>query len=220
MSAIPVPYVGTGVNSQIVLGHYAVAQQSGAIAATPSALDVHARIRWAPTLASYLCVLMRLKLGWAIISAVTTTVRMVYQASIARGFTVDFTTACTQINMSTVTGTNMMRPGMSNSLMGAAGPGIATTAPCTGMTYALDNAPFAICVWPGLLSVTATGTAVAQQAGMAGQMLPIYEWTGLGQHPVILGNNMGVAVQLTNAGWASGTVSLNDQWEWGEVLLF
>lgn len=220
MSAIPVPYIGTGSQQQTVLGHYAVGQVSGAIAATPTALDVHASIRWAPSQQGALLVLMRLRLGWAVISAVTTTVRMAYQASIARGFTVDFTTAATAINMSTVTSTNSMRRTMANSQMGANGPRICTTAPQTGQTYTLDNAPFCIGVWEGLHSVTATGTAVAQQAGAAGEMKDVYNWTALGSHPVVLSNNEGVAVQLVHTGWATGTVSLYTQWEWAEVLLF
>lgn len=213
MSAIPVPYT----SGQTILGHYAVAQVSGAIAATPTALDVHASIRNGTS--NYL-VLMRLKVGWAVISAVTTSVRIAYQASIARGFTVDFTTASTAINMSTVSKSNSMRAVMSNSGLGANGPRICTTAPMTGQTYTLDNAPFAITTWPTLISTTATGTAVAEQAGMAGNMQTLYEWTGLGQHPVVLGNNEGVAVQLVHTGWATGTVSLYTQWEWAEVAAF
>lgn len=220
MSAIPVPYIGTGNQQQVVLGHYSVAQLSGAIAATPTALDPHASIRWAPTNPAALLVLMRLKVGWAVISAVTTAVRMAYQAIIARGFTVDYVTGSTAINMATVAKTQQMRGSMSQSQMGTSGPRITTTGAMSGHTNTLDNAPFAITNWQALQSSTATGTAVALQAGTAGNMQTLYEWTGLGQHPVVLGNNEGVAVQLTHTGWATGTVSLYTQWEWAEVLLF
>lgn len=220
MAAIPVPYIGTGTGGQTVLGHYAVSQLSGSIAATPTALDPHASIRWAPGAAnpSTYLVLMRIKVGWSVITAITTSVRMSYQAIIARQFSVDFTTAATAINMSTVSKTNTMRSGaMSNSLMGTAGPRIATTTVQSGQTYTLDNAPFAITNWnvPSIL----TGT-VSTPAGVAGNMQTLYEWTALGQHPVVLGNNEGVALLLTHTGWASGTVSIYTQWEWAEVLAF
>ncbi len=217
MAAIPVPYIGTGTQNQTILGHYAVSQLSGAIAATPTALDVHASIRWGPTQSSTYLVLMRIKLGWGVISAVTAAVRMAYQASIVRGFTVDYVTGSTAINMSTVNRTNAMRTSMSNSLMGASGPRITTTGAMTGHTNTLDAAPFAIVNWVNQPSGNAT---VTQAIGVAGETKTLYEWTGLGQHPVVLSNNEGVAIQLTHTGWASGTFSLYTQWEWAEVLVF
>ncbi len=212
-----VPYIGTGGQSQTVLGHYGVSQTSGAIAATPTALDVHASIRWAPTLSNTYLVLMRIKLGWGVISAITAAVRMAYQASIARQFTVDFTTAATAINLATTAKSNAMRTSMSASQMGASGPRIATTAPQTGQTYTLDAAPFALTNWVNQPSGNAT---VTQAIGVAGETKVLYEWTGIGQHPVVLSSNEGVVVQLVHTGWASGTVSLYTQWEWAEVLVF
>ena len=220
MSAIPVPYVGTGNQSQIILGHYGVSQLSGAIAATPTALDPHASIRWAPSVSSYLLTLMRLKVGFGVISAITTAVRFAYQASIARNFTVDYVTGSTAINMATTAYTNQMRSTMSKSQLGTLGPRITTTGAISGHTNALDAAPFAITTWQSLVSCTSTGTAVALQAGAAGNMQTLYEWTALGQHPVVLSNNEGIAVQLTHTGWASGTVSLYTQWEWAESINF
>lgn len=197
-----------------VLGHYGVSQLSGAIAATPTALDPHASIRWAPSVTSALCVLARIKVGWHCISAITTAVRMSYQASIARSFTVDYVTGSTAINMANVSKTGAMRSNMSNSLMGTTGPRITTTGAMSGHTNTLDNAPFAFTTWtvPGIL----TGT-VSTVAGVAGPMQTLYEWTGIGQHPVVLSNNEGVVIQLTHTGWATGTVSLCCQWEWAEV---
>ena len=209
------PFVAPG--GQRVRGHYGVAQTSGNIAATPTALDVHASVRWAPTDTSVYFVLLRLRVGWSVITAITTAVRMTYQASIARGFTVDFTTAATAINLGTPSLTNTMRSTMRNSLMGASGPRICTTAPQTGMTYTLDAAPFAIHTWPAELSVTATGTAVAMQPGMAGPMATLYERTAEGQHPPTLSNNEGIAVQLTHTGTATGTYSVFTEWTWAEV---
>lgn len=208
------PYISA--DKQTVLGHYAVAQLSGAIAATPTALDVHASIRWAPTLSNTLCVPLRIKVGWACITAVTTAVRMAYQGSIVRQFTSDFTTAATAINMATVAKSGAMRSSMYPSQMGATGPRICTTAPQTTYTGTLDNAPFGITVWsnPGIL----TGTA-SLVAGVAGNMQTLYERTADGQHPIVLANNEGIVIQLVHTGWASGTISLYMQWEWAECLI-
>ena len=220
MATVPVPYIGGPAGQQTVLGHYAVAQTSGAIAATPTALDCHASIRGAPTLSNTFLVLMRIKLGWSVITAVATAVQIAYQAQIARGFTVDFTTASTAINLSTTGKTNQMRGSMSQSQMGANGPRICTTTVMSGQTATLDAAPFAITNWNAIYSSSATGTATNLVAGSAGPMQTLYEWTGLGQHPVVLGNNEGVFVKITNTGWAGGTVSLYTQWEWAEVFAF
>lgn len=217
----PVPYVGTSGSTQVFLGHYATGQLSGAIAATPTALDVHARLRWAPTLTTAFAVLMRMKWGWHVLTAITAAVRLSYQLSIARAFTVDFTTAITNANMSSPLKTNCMRSGlMSNSQMGTSGPGICTTAPCTGQTYSLDANPFAVSTFPMLTGTNSTGTVVTTSLGMGTFMQALYEWTTHGQHPVVLGNQEGIALQLTHTGHATGTTSLLAQWEWAEVFQF
>lgn len=207
----PLEYAKEG----IILGHYGVAQLSGAIAATPTALDPHASIRWSD--ATRFLVLLRIKAGWHCISAITTAVRMSYQASIARGFTVDYVTGSTRINTAAIPGTNAMRKTMGSSLMGTAGPAITTTGAMSGHTNTLDAAPFAITNWtvPGIL----TGTA-SVVAGVAGPMQTLYECTSPYQHPVVLSQNEGVVVQLTHTGHATGTVSLATQWEWAEVEVF
>lgn len=207
----PLEYASEGT----VLGHYAVAQPSGAIAATPTALDAHASIRWTDT-TRYL-VLMRLRVGWQVISAVTTAVRMAYQASIVRGFSVDFTTASTAISLAAVSNTNKMRSNMGASLMGTAGPRICTTTVMSGQTYTLDAAPFGIVSFPPLTATNSTGTAVALPAGAGSPMMTLYECNANGQHPVVLTANEGVAVQLIHTGIATGTYSLYTEWSWAEV---
>ena len=211
------PYISA--DRQTVLGHYGVAQTSGAIAATPTALDPHASVRWAPANVNAFFVLLRLRVGFGVISAITTAVRTAYQASIARQFTVDYVTGSTAINLATTAKTNAMRSQtMNNSLMGALGPRITTTGAMSGHTNTLDAAPFAITSWQNLVSTTSTGTAVALQAGSGGPMQTLYERGGDGFHPVVLGQNEGIAVQLVHTGWASGTVSLQCEWTWAEVL--
>ncbi len=216
----PVPYAGTGSQSQIVLGHYSVAQLSGLIAATPTALDPHASIRWAPTVSSYLMTLNRLKVGYAVSGAITAAVTLSYQAIIARGFTVDYVTGSTAINMATVLKTGVMRNTMSNSQLGTAGPRITTTGAMSGHTNTLDSAPFATTVWKAITSTNSTGTAVLLNLGEGGPMTALYEWTGHGQHPLVLGANEGVVVRITNTGHASGTLALYTTWEWAESLQF
>lgn len=217
MSAIPVPYVGTGNQSQTVLGHYATAQKSGATVSIGAAGHV-GRIRWAPTLAQAFLVLMRLKVGWTVTTAVSgAATPMDFDAIIARAFTVDYNTAITNVNMASVAKTNQMRGTMSQSQMGTAGPGICTTAVISGQTSTLDNAPFAITTFANQPSGNAT---VTQAIGVGAEMHTLYEWTGLGQHPVVLANNEGIVVREVTAGVVTGTVAIYLQWEWAEVLLF
>lgn len=224
MSAIPVPYIASIGGQQQILGHYSVVQRSGEIAATLGAAAHLARIRWAPTLSNTYLVLMRLKVGISVSTAVNVAVEMTMRAIIARQFSVDFTTNMTQINMATVKATNAMRStgslGMGNSLMGSAGPGTLTTAALSGQTMTVDNAPFAITPIPTLVGTNSTGTVTIVPIGFTSPMITLYEWTGLGQHPVVLAANEGVIVQSHLAGPASGAFGLYTQWEWAEVYAF
>lgn len=212
----PLDYLQGGAT---VLGHYSVCQQSGAIAATPTALDTHASFRWAPTNQNALCVPIRIKIGWQCISAIATAVRMVYSATIARSWTTADSSG-TFANLGAVTKTGAMRTSMGSSLLGTSGPQIAATGAITAGTRTLDADAFAMAVMPALTNVSATGTAVQVNAGGGVPMSVMYEWTGLGQHPIVLANNEGVVIRIVNTGWAAGTVSLNVQWEWAELYAF
>lgn len=209
----PLPY--KFANGGTVLGQYAVAHKSGAIAATPSALDVWSRIRWNPSTSNAKCVLIRLRVGLSVITAVTTTVQHILQASIARSFTVDFSTAITNTSMAGDSG--KLYKGMASSLMGTAGPGICTTAPCTGQTYTLDPSPFAILNLPPL-SPTLGSAAVTEQVGTGSEMYDLYNWYQLGGRPPTLSANEGVVIQNTVAGHATGTIALLAEWTWAEAI--
>jgi hypothetical protein len=113
-----------------------------------------------------------------------------------------------------------MRGSMGNSLMGANGPGICTTAGGTGQALTADAAPFAIATLPPLLlNVNATGTAVLGKAGHAGaDDHAVRVHLALAQHPVVLSNLEGISVQNVLAGYASGTFAIYTQWEWAEVV--
>lgn len=197
-----------------LLGHYCVGQLSGSIAATPTALDAHASFRWAPSLGTALAVIERIRVGWTVLTAITTAVPMAYQATIARSFTVDFTTASTAINLGSVTKTQAMRSNMGSSLLGTAGPRISTTTVMTGKTYTLDTGPIGYAVWNPTQILTGT---VSMPAACAGEMKALYECNDNGQHPIVLANNEGVIVQIVNTGWATGTIGLYVEWTWCEV---
>lgn len=210
----PLPYKFS--NGAVVLGQYKVAQRSGAIAATPTALDDWARIRWVPSTSNAKLVLIRLRCGLSISGAVTTLVQQVLQASVVRSFTSDYTTAITNVSM--VGNSGKMHANMGSSLMGATGPGICTTAPMTTFTGTLDPAPFALDNFPLITAVTATGTAIAGAVGIATPMKTLYEWTGLGDHPVTLSTGEGVVVETVLTGHATGTLVLTTEWTWAEVI--
>ncbi len=204
-----------------VLGHYSVAHSSGALAATIGALGHLASVRWAPTTLTAFFVLVRIRVGISFETSQSDLTRFVFRAIVARGFSVDFTTASTAASMAGVANTNKMRASMGTSLMGTAGPRIATTVVMSGQTLTADAAPFAICTVPTIQPVTATGTAAAVPAGFTSPMQTLYEWTGLGQHPLLLTNNEGVIVQPVYAcPGTAGVFNLHVVWDWAEVKAF
>ncbi len=209
----PLPYKFSA--GSVVLGQYMVAQRTGALAATPGALDQWARIRWNPG-TNAKCVLTKLRVGLTVITAVTTTVQTILQASIARSFSVDHSAAITNISM--VGDSGKMHKGMGSSLMGTSGPGVATTVTISGQTLTLDPAPFAIAPMPLLSSTNSTGTAVLLSAGNTTPMVELYNWQQMGGHPPTLSSLEGIVIQNLLAGHASGTMALEVEWSWAEVI--
>lgn len=199
-------------------GHYKVYHKSGTVAATIGAAGHLARIRWTdPTL---LLALLKIRVGITINGAVTTATQFALQAVIVRGFSVDFTTAITNTSLAAVGGTNQARTsgGMKASRMGTAGPGICTTTVMSGQTLTADAAPFAGATLPGIVPVTATGTAVALPVGFGTTMHELYKADfGSGEHPITLSQNEGVVIQPSIAGPADGTFVLHVEWTWAEV---
>lgn len=203
-----------------LLGHYKVFHKSGALAATVGAAGHLARIRWAPGSNSTLLVLLKLRVGHTVSGAVTTAVETAYQAIVHRQYTVDHSTAITNTSMSGTANTNKARAlTMGTSLMGASGPGIATTAVISGNTSSADAAPFAGVTFPNP-SPTLGAAAVTNQVGVGTEMRTLYECNATGDHPVVLSNLEGVIVQTTNAGPASGTYAVYVEWTWAEVAFF
>lgn len=211
----PLPYRFS--NGAIVLGHYKTAQVSGAIAATPTALDHWARLPWlTPSQSGAKLVLCRVQVGLSISGAITTLVQQTLQAIIARNTAVDYTTAITSLSMQGNTG--KMDRGMASSQMGTTGPGICTTAPMTGHTVTLDAAPFAQVDLPLITAVTATGTAIAGAVGIASGVKDLYRWDGLGEHPPTLSSGEQIVIRTLLTGHATGTLTLRVNWEWAEVI--
>lgn len=209
----PIEYAGAGA----VLGHYSTAQQSGAV--TAMAAGGHtASFRW--TDASRYAVILRIRVGYSIASAVTAAVPMDMRAIVARGFSVDFSANNTQLSLAAVTNTNKMRASMGTSLLGTKGPVICTTAAMSGQTLTLDSAPFAICSWPTIFAQNGAGTAVALPVGNGGPVQDLYTCTSFGQHPVVLSANEGVIIQPAQVAPADGTWKYTVQWDWVEVATF
>ena len=197
-----------------LLGHYAVAQSSGAMASIGAGGHV-ASIRWADS--TRFMVLMRIRAGWEVVSAITAATPMDLQAVVARGFSVDFTTASTAANLASPSNTNKMRSSMGSSLMGAAGPRIGTTTVMSGQTLTADANPFAMTNWVNQPS----GNAIVTQAvGVGGAMQTVYEVTAQGQHPIVLTTNEGVILQPVTAGPVTGTMKYLVVWEWAEILVY
>lgn len=202
-----------------VLGAYKIGQVSGAIAATPTALDHWARIRFpSPSVAGAKLVLCRLQCGLSVSGAITTLIQFSLDAIIARSFTVDHDTAISNISMVGNTGKMAATSNMRESLMAAAGPGICTTAPMTGQTATLDAAPFAIQDFPLIQASTATGTAIAGPVGAMSGLKDLYRWDTLGDHPPTLGGLEGIIVRCRLTGHATGTLALRTVWEWAEAI--
>lgn len=208
----PLDYSGVGT----VYGHYAVAQKSGATVSI-GALGHVARLRWSPTMSNLYCVLLKLRIGWIVTGAVTAATPMDFDASIARAFTVDYSTNISLVNLATAVNTNQMRGSMAPSQMGASGPGICTTSAISGQSLVLDNAPFAITTFANQPSGNGT---VTQAVGVGAPMQTLYDVTSAGQHPVVLGNNEGIVVREVTAGVTSGSVAIYCEWTWCECLVF
>ncbi len=206
----PLEYASVGQ----VLGHYAVAQASGA-AVSVGAGGIVAGLRW--TDSTHFLVLMSIRAGWSITGAVTLATVMDMAAYVVRGFTVNFSSNQTVASLAAVTNTNKMRMTMGASLMGVNGPIICTTGAMSGQTAVVDAFPFAYTVWANQPSGNAT---VTQAVGVGGAMQDMYNWNKLGQHPVVLSANEGVILQTVAAPIVSGTSKYYVEWSWAEVAIF
>ena len=202
----------------LILAGVGFALVPGGVAATIGALGHLASLRW--NVSNAYCVLMRLKVAWSIVTAVTAAVQMNMRAVLVRGFTVDFSADNTQANLAAIPKANAMKSSMGGSLLGTTGPQIAATTVMSGETITADTLGIGFASWPGTVDMNATGVAVVMGVGFAGEAQTMYEYTAHEARPMVLGLNEGIIVQPISAGPASGTYSIYTQWEWAEVEVY
>lgn len=197
-------------------GHYMVAAPTGAIAATLAAASPMSMIRW--TDSSVKMVLLRCRAGLSVITAITASVIFDAELRIIRACTAigDSTGTPTTVSMVAKPGSQSMRNNMAPSKLGANGPQFAGTTVLTNPVYVADTAAAAAMVWQPP-SPTLGASAVTCQVGCATGMETLYEWTGHGQHPIVLGQNEGVIFSNITAGPATGTYKYYVEWTWAEV---
>lgn len=206
-------------NGSQILGHYRAVTFSGAVASI-SAAGILASLRWAD--ASRYFVLQRLAANIEVLTAITTAPVFDLAAFVFRGSTGNATGS----GSSTLTGgannqKNLVN--MSGTLLTASGGELRTIGTTTALTAAAgktnDGAPFGAAFLPVISAVTATGTAVAVPVGAAynSGWTNLYSIDSPYQHPIVLGVNEGIEVQVITANNTTGTVKYGFLWEWAEV---
>jgi len=210
-SISPVDYAAADGSG--VFGYYGVAQASGATVSLAAGAHL-ASLRWSDL--TRVLVLLGIRAGWTITGAVTAATPMDLRAIIARGFTVDFTTASTPANLAAVANTGKFRSTMGASLLGTNGPRIATTGAMSGQTLTADADAFAMTSFANQPSGNAT---VTQAVGVGHPMVDLYKWDPT-KHPIVLQANEGVLVQPVTAGPTTGSVKYYIEWHWAELAGF
>ena len=201
-----------------VLGFYAAAQVSGAVASLAAGGNI-AGIRW--TDLNHQLLLTRIQVGAAVASVATTATVLDAQATIVRGFTQAFGSFNTNLSMAATPNTNKYRVNFGQSLLGVNGPQICTTGALAGGSLTADTAPFSMTSFANLVAVTTTGTAVLMPVGaVAAPMQDLYKWDNLGTHPIVLGSGEGLVVQNVTAIPVTGAIKYYVRWEWTEVKGF
>lgn len=196
----PLDYANLGQ----VLGHYAVAGVTGALAGVASAGAIFS-FRW--TDASRFAILQEVK-----VSGVITTVFTAAQVNdidmvIQRGFTASDTggTALTPTGNS-----QKMRTTMGSSLVGDVR--IATTGALGAGTKTPDAQP----VWNG--QYVQGNTALA--SGVVDDTIYISNIGGVGEHPILFAQNEGFNIRAVTAMGAAGVVKIWVAVRWVEVAVF
>lgn len=196
-------------DGQTILGHYSVTQKSGTMAASLTAASPVASFRWAPTNNSVYAVLLRVKVQHSVLSTIGATT-LDFSGTIARNFTVDYSSGNTQANMASWPATGANRTNvMVSSQLGTKGPQIATTAAMSGATATFDN-DFSHAV------AMNNGTTVV---GYSDSKI-LYERNMEGQHPIEFSGSAPAGYIVRNiAVGPTGTFALYVTWEWAEVLI-
>lgn len=196
------PYDYTGAGR--VLGFYRAAGISSAIA--PAANGIMANMRYGDT-TSFL-VLLRLRVGISVVTAVTAQSTPPMVVAHARAYTASETTSIAAL---TLTGNNAkMRTTPMNSSQVAQFALATVAAGVTGGTKTLDTSSFGIATISPALGAIGSGTP----------MFDIYKADNNGGHPVVYGGNEGFALSWGSTTLATGTVTVAVEAEWAEVIVF
>lgn len=195
----PYDYTGPGR----VLGFYRAAGIT--TAAAPAANSVLAALRYSDT-ASFM-VLLRLRLGISVVTAVTAQSTPPIVCAHARSYTVSETTNITTLAL---TGNNAkMRTSMGTSMV----PSFVVASAAAGVsggTKTLDTVNFAMMTISPALGAIGTGTP----------MTDAYKADNNGGHPIVYGSNEGFAISWSATALATGTVTVAVEAEWAEVVVF
>lgn len=202
------PYDHSDLSGNL-LGFYSANFITGNIAATLAAASPLVSMRWSST-SSY-AVILGIRAGIEIVTAVTAATIMDLEAIIARSFTVADTTG-------TATTPSKMRGSMATSAF--ADLRVATTATLTAGTRTLDSVGFAFANFPILQNTNATGTAVLLAVGNGAPMQDLYRANHNGGHPVVLAANEGLVIRNSTASAATGTWKQIVTVEWAELAYF
>ena len=196
----PLDYSGVGR----VLGFYRAVGQT--TAAAPAGNSVLANMRYTDPSSFY--VLLRLRVGVSVITAVTAQSTPPIIVSHARSYSVSETTNTTAL---VLTGNNqkMRTTPMGTSLVTQMGVSSAA-AGISGGTKTVDaNAFGAVVLSPALVAI-----------GSGVPMTDLYKCDNHGGHPPVYAPNEGYVIAWSATALATGTVSVVVEHEWAEVIVF
>lgn len=185
-----------------ILGAYSMGLTSGALTTAAAGSTVFS-FRWAPATTTQLCMVRRIEVGFATITAFGTAQSLVYSMQIARNWTASDTggtaAAFSQTN------TSKQRTAMPTSAFAGGGQiMIANTGANSAGTRTLDTQAMAFASG----SSTAIGTTMPQT--------PLFQHTP-GDYPLILANNEGFILNNVTTMGATGVINLFVNIEWMEL---
>jgi len=185
-----------------ILGAYSMGLASGALTTVAAGGTVFS-FRWAPPTTTQLCMVRRIEVGFATITAFTTAQSVSYNLQVARNWSASDTggtaAAFTQTN------TAKQRTTMPTSAFAGGGQlMIATTGANTAGTRTLDTQAMGF--------VTGQSTAVATVMPTT----PIFQHTP-GDYPLIFANNEGFVLNNVILMGAAGVINLYVNVEWMEL---
>lgn len=191
------------------LGHYGLAQVSGALSAALAANAELYQFRW--TDATRLAVVRRVVVSGGANVAATTAALVALELAIARGWSADGSGG----TAATLTGNNgKFRTAMGTSLAGAAR--IASTAGLTAGTKTIDTngvGNVAFSVLTGAITVAVSGTILPST--------PLLEDESGNAHPIVLATNEGWIVRNGATAWPAGmTWNFGCYHRWSELTAY